>query len=598
MRTKIKSILRSTTISAVLFCAVAIPARAATITVTNTNDSGPGSLRQALADATDGDTINFDPALNGQAIRLTGLELVIDKNISIAGPGPDLLAVCRGTNDCFMTLHNHRTASQNAREQRKAPRGAGFRIFHAMPGHSSTIAGLTIYFGHDTGAGIFNDQSSLTVDNCTVWGNFDDSTAGGGGIRNAGAGANLTVLNSTITGNLSLGGPGGGIYNGYGATVVISNSVVNQNMSPSFPIADGGGIENGGSMEITNSLISGNHAGINAGGISNNGMLTITNSTVINNLAGSNFKGYAFGGGISNNQGPATRLTITSSTVTGNRASGKNAGWGGGIWAGSDTGGLEITNTTISGNEADKNGGGIYNFGPLHITNSTFSNNSSNETAGAIYNAGTLEIGNIILNAGASGANIFNSGGTATSHGYNLSSDDGGGVLTGPGDQSNTNPLLGPLQDNGGPTFTHELLPGSPAIDAGDLNFTPPPFYDQRGPGFDRVVNGRIDIGSFEVQGPTPTPTPTPTPGQITLSARAYRVRGFHTVGLTWSGATSANIDVFRDGVVRATVPNTGSYTDSIGVRGGNVRYTYKVCEAGTSNCSNEVTVRFGGPPL
>src|SRR5206468_6637513 len=71
--------------------------------------------------------------------------------------------------------------------------------------------------------------------------------------------------------------------------------------------------------------------------------------------------------------------------------------------------------------------------------------------------------------------------------------------------------LLGPLQDNGGPTFTHELLKGSPAIDTGDPNFTPPPFFDQRGPSFDRVMNGRIDKGSFEVQGPTATPTPTAT---------------------------------------------------------------------------------------
>ena len=86
-------------------------------------------------------------------------------------------------------------------------------------------------------------------------------------------------------------------------------------------------------------------------------------------------------------------------------------------------------------------------------------------------------------------------------------------ILIGPGDQVNTDPVLGPLQDNGGPTFTHALLPGSPAIDTGDPNFIPPPLYDQRGPGFDRVVNGRIDIGSFEVQaGGTPTPTPTPTP--------------------------------------------------------------------------------------
>jgi hypothetical protein len=69
-------------------------------------------------------------------------------------------------------------------------------------------------------------------------------------------------------------------------------------------------------------------------------------------------------------------------------------------------------------------------------------------------------------------------------------------------------------------------------------------------------------------------------------------------VDLVWSGATSANIDIYRDGVVIATVPNSETYTDSIGARGGNARYTYKVCDAGTQNCSNQVTVRFGGPPL
>jgi len=97
---------------------------------------------------------------------------------------------------------------------------------------------------------------------------------------------------------------------------------------------------------------------------------------------------------------------------------------------------------------------------------------------------------------------------TVTSLGYNLSSDaaggDGttgpGGFLNATGDIRNTDPQLGPLQGNGGPTFTHALLTGSPAIDAGDPNFTPPPFYDQRGTPFVRVANGRIDIGSFEVQ--------------------------------------------------------------------------------------------------
>ncbi len=104
-----------------------------------------------------------------------------------------------------------------------------------------------------------------------------------------------------------------------------------------------------------------------------------------------------------------------------------------------------------------------------------------------------------------------------TSHGYNVSSDDGGGVLNGPGDQINTDPLLGPLQNNGGPTSTYALLPGSPAIDRGDPNFTPPPLYDQRNSPFVRVFNNRIDVGSFEVQPqrrvtPTPRPHPTPAP--------------------------------------------------------------------------------------
>src|SRR6266566_2298842 len=87
-------------------------------------------------------------------------------------------------------------------------------------------------------------------------------------------------------------------------------------------------------------------------------------------------------------------------------------------------------------------------------------------------------------------------------------------------------------------------------------------------------------------------------PGAITLSAHGRRVQGNHTVDLVWSGATSADIDIYRDGGMIATVPNTGSYKDFIGVRGGNARYTYKVCEAGTQNCSNEVIVRFGAPPL
>ena len=230
------------------------------------------------------------------------------------------------------------------------------------------------------------------------------------------------------------------------------------------------------------------------GGILNNGAtLTITNSTLSGNTAG-------FGGGTFN----AGTLTIVNSTISANFASGDGAG----IYnAGGNM--LTITNSTLSDNVAQGTGVVCVNTGTLQIANSTL-NSAGSGGAGGIFNIGTLQIGDTILNAGASGANISNRG-TVTSLGYNLSSDNGAGLLTGPGDQINTDPLLGPLQDNGGPTFTQALLPGSPAINAGDPTFTPPPFYDQRGPGFDRVVNGRIDIGSFEVQEATPTPTPTPT---------------------------------------------------------------------------------------
>ena len=194
-------------------------------------------------------------------------------------------------------------------------------------------------------------------------------------------------------------------------------------------------------------------------------------------------------------------------------------GWGGGILNAGDFQGtayLQLTNCTLSGNSAQILGGGICNAGEagnatVIVANSTFSGNSAGTNGGALFNDGqqfgiaVVKLKNSVMKAGLSGPNISNADGTVTSLGYNLSSDDGSGYLTGPGDQINTDPLLGPLQNNGGPTSTHALLPGSPAIDAGDPGFTPPPFDDQRGLGFNRVADGRIDIGSFEVQVPIGT---------------------------------------------------------------------------------------------
>lgn len=384
------------------------------ITVINTNDSGPGSLRQALADANYGDTIEF--AVTG-TIALTSGELLVAHDIIISGPGSENLALNGNANS---------------------------RVFHIGSGHTVTISGLTITNGNALdGGGIFNDHARLTLINCAIDGN-------NGGIRGSG------IYND---------GDGGGGF----ASLEIDNSSVRGNS---------------GTVAIYNDANFGGHA-----------TLVITNSTLSDNV-GDAIRSNACG----SPHGGSPQVQITSSTISGNS---------GGALFNDCLSNAGISNSTISGNAA-----GVHNIWNMGIGNSTFSNNSGIN----IYNEMVLgqppsvAIGNTVLNAGPSQPNIFNNG-MISSNGYNILNDDGGGYFNGPGDQINTDPMLGPLQDNGGPTFTHALLPGSPAINMGNPNFTPPPLYDQRGQGYARVVNGRIDIGSFEVQaGSTSTPTPTPTP--------------------------------------------------------------------------------------
>jgi hypothetical protein len=413
-------------------------------------------LRQALADANDGDTINFDASVG--TVILATAELAIDKSVTLSG-APQTVTVVR--------------ASQTE-----------FRIFHVMPGHSVEINGLTISGGHitgDNGGGILNDNSTLTIAHCTVNGN--------------------AIVSASSENNF-----GGGIHNS--GTMTLDQVIVNNNNAifcgcdPTH-VPSGGGISNTGTMTIIAGTVQSNMGFWSAGGIYNTGMLTITGSTIVNNQTGNPGHFGAYGGGIVN----GGTMTIQDSTISGNTALGGDlqGGEGGGISGNNNT----ITNSTITGNSAH-HGGGIAGGG--NIAHTTFGNNSATLAGGTLYLTSSLELGNTILKAGTSGVNIFNNGGSLITHGYNICSDNGGGFLNGPGDQINTDPMLGPLQDNGGPTFTHALLPGSPAIDAGDPNFIPPPYYDQRGPVFWRLRNNRIDVGSFEVQsGTTPSPTPTPT---------------------------------------------------------------------------------------
>jgi Chlamydia polymorphic membrane protein (Chlamydia_PMP) repeat len=520
---------------------------AATITVMNTSDSGAGSLRQALADANNDDTIDAT-GISG-TITLTSGEVLVDKSVTINGPGATNLAVD----------------------------GNGVsRVFYIGSGRTVTIDGLTMTNGNggswSSGGGIYNDHATLTISNSTLSGN--SATSGhGGGIYNDHA--TLTITNSTLSGN-SADFSGGGIYNdgsSGSAMLTFTNSTLSGN---SAAFGSGGGICTDGelgstTLTITNSTVSGNSAH-SGGGIVNHcssgsATLMITNSTVSGNSARSG------GGGIYNHGYPGSAtLTITKSTVSGNSA---DLGGGGIVnlgYGGSAT--LTISNSTLSGNSVAGvgTGGGIYNYAaPLTITNSTLSGNSAAfGYGGGIYNEGvsgsaTLTISNTILNAGASGENIYNSSGTVTSHGYNLSSDDASAFLNQSGDQNSTDPMLGPLQDNGGPTFTHELLSGSPAIDAGDPNFTPSPDYDQRGPDFDRVVNGRIDIGAFEVE-PPPYGAQVQQPINPDGSSVFNVKRGVVPVKftLTLGGVATCDLPPATIAVTRTTGGTTGQIDESV----------------------------------
>jgi hypothetical protein len=164
-------------------------------------------------------------------------------------------------------------------------------------------------------------------------------------------------------------------------------------------------------------------------------------------------------------------MLIMNSTIYGNMAldavfGGFNIGYGGGVYS---QNALTILHSTVANNSAAI-GGGIRNFSSaLVMHHSIVANNVADDLYGSITQSGHNLIGN--------------------------STGGSGYVST---DLVDIDPLLGPLTANGGPTLSMALLPGSPAIDSGDN--TDAPSWDQRGPGFPRIVNGTIDRGAFEVQ--------------------------------------------------------------------------------------------------
>ena len=447
---------------ALVFLCVFLPsaAQAAILTVNvltdEVEDSCPDtcSIRAALASANAGDEIQFD--VTG-TIVLTQGELVVDKDLTITGPGAENLAL------------DGNSAS---------------RVLRFNEGVTATVKGITVQKGHseEEGGGIFN-EAELKLTECMLSDNFSYM---GAGIVNKYSGV-LALAKTTISGNASIGA-GGGIWNDGGA-ITLSDSTISANSTD----GSGGGIHNNGTLILATTTISSN----SGGGIYNTWLSTVTmsHSTLSDNYAVYN------GGGIKNDG----TLTIISSTLTNN-----SIGFlGGGIFN-DEAGTLTITNSTLSGNstewEEEGGGGGIFNYGgTVTIVNSTLEGNSAGFEGGGIltwngfFGAGSVTLSRSVISNSPSGGNCS---GKITSEGDNLSSDStcitNNRTLN---DRNNTDPLLDPagLQDNGGPTLTIALQPNSPAIDGVRHGTCPPPDTDQRG--VPRPSGARCDIGAVEMGG-------------------------------------------------------------------------------------------------
>jgi hypothetical protein len=525
-----------------------------------------GSLRYCIANVGDNDTITFADSVTG-TIDLSGALPNLSHSVSIEGPGPDQLTVRRNT-------------------------GGNYRIFTVGSGTTVSISDLKIANGYrfDEGGGIFNG-GTLTVSNCAV---SSQSESSGGGIFNQ-SGRTMSITNSTVSG---LAHYGGGICN-FG-TMTVTNTTITASVGDY-----GGGIANGGMMMLTNATVSGNVSPAYGGGIDNEGTLAISHSTIASNWVESHTGNSPVqGGGILNHN--LGTLTITDSTFSGNHADSYGSdeyypdgfGQGGGIYNDFDSSSVTISACSFSGNyvhavgffgygTANGCGGGIDNEGTqLTISNSTFSGNyvssgsvvSATSEGGGIHGSATISNSTFSGNyastsddTGALGGGIFgdfstrntiiagNYAGTGRdlygnlgSLGHNLIANTQGGSGFGTTDLLNVDPLLGPLQNNGGTTKTMALLTGSPALNAGDpaqLGVA-----DQRGV----VRSGGVNIGAYQasasalvVTGPATATAGTP----FDLTVKAVDTLGQTAAGYTGT-VTFTSADPYG-----ATVPADYHFT-------------------------------------
>jgi uncharacterized repeat protein (TIGR01451 family) len=429
--------------------------------------------------------------------------------------------------------------------------------------------------------------------------NTDDGPSGLPSIKGAitirGAGANATTIERApggpafrifrvaATGTLTLDGltvrggnasDGGGILSAGALTV--ANSVVRDNEA-----INGGGIKNLGPLVLTNSTIAGNDAASGAG-IHNAGTLNVTGSSISSNTS------QCVGGGLVTTVGATT---LVRSTVAGNTALCR----GGGVVMNGNT--VTVVNSTISGNGATDSAGGILiDTGTLTVTNSTISGNGAGAGGGIWNGTGHVELHNTIVAGSPSGGNCAATT-PLVSKGHNI---DSGTTcnLTGTGDLTNSDPRLGPLANNSGGTLTHALLPGSPAIGAGDAAGCPA--TDQRG--LARPQGTACEIGAFETSvsadlsvSKTAAPNPVAVGGHLV-----------YTVTVTNVGASAASgvvlTDDLPDGVnfVSAT-PTQGTCSGAVSCNLGSLAFgasatvTIEVTPTAAGSTTNTADVTWTG---
>ncbi len=351
-------------------------------------------------------------------------------------------------------------------------------------------AGVTVVDGGQTGSVITIPAAvTVAIDGLTL---TNGLALQGGGVDVSG---NLTLSNSTISGNRSTTSGGGGIGSYYGfGTVTITNSTISNNTADFF----GGAINvYGGNLIITGSTLSNNTAAEYGGAVAmTDGTLDMTDSTISGNQVT-----YGFGGGLE--LGGSSSVTLTGTTISGN--SSPNGGGAFDVFGGS----FSLTNCTLSGNSAEYGGAisMVLTYGANSLTNVTITGNTALDYGGGVYSYGTLiAVRNSLIaqnSAGAGYLDYADAYGSFNSLGHNLVGIGGLSFFNGVnGNQVGSiamplDPLLGPLADNGGPTETHAPTALSPALDAGDpLIF---PATDQRGAL--RPQGPASDIGAVEGTG-------------------------------------------------------------------------------------------------